>query len=121
MTDPKSKPVQLVPWDSWQDKLSTSLMIGLLLLIAAFLAFYTTFDYPVSHQASTCRLKNWGFWLSGGKVGSQSARIVAKCLLTDGKQIDLSQPLDWTPPDFGTEIKIEIVNNKLSGPYYYAK
>ena len=121
MTNPGSRPVQFLAWDTWQDKLGVSLSILALLAILGCLAFYTTFDYQVSRQASACILKSWGYWQPDGKGGSQSARIAVKCLLPKGIEIDLSQPLDWTPPDLGSEIKIEIIINKLSGPYYYAK
>ncbi len=120
MTNPGSRPVPLVPWDTWQDKLSTSLLIGLLLLIPAILAFSPTFDIPISRQASTCRLKSWAYWQPEGN-GGDNARIAVKCALPGGKVINLSQPVGWQPPDVDSEIKIKIVNYRLSGPYYYAK
>jgi len=120
MTNPNSKPVPLVPWDSWQDKLSTGLMIGLLLLIPAFFIFSPIFDYPVSRQASTCRLKSWAYWQPEGN-GGDNARLAVKCALPDGKVIDLSQPVDWQPPDVDSEINIEIVSYRFWGSTFYVK
>jgi hypothetical protein len=87
----------------------------------ACLTFWNTFDYPISRRDETCHLKSWGYWQPSNSSGGNPAFIAVKCMLPDGKLISLSQPLGWTPPDVGSEIKIEIVNSRLSGPYYHVK
>ena len=120
MADLKPKPLPFIPWETWQDKLGSSVFALAFAALFGRLAFWSTFDYSISRQDTTCRLNRWGYWQPEG-FGGDTARIAANCVLPDGKEITLSQPLGWTPPDIGTEINIEIVNYRLSGTAYFVK
>jgi len=121
MADIKFRPSPFLAWDTWADRLGVSVIILMLIVVAGCITFWSTFDYPVSRQDASCRLRSWGYWQPDGKGGSQFAHFVVKCNLADGELITLAQPLGWSPPDPGDEIKIEIVNNRLSGLSYYPK
>ena len=120
MTKLESRGTQLIPWRTWRERISSSFVIFAFLALGTCLAFFTTFNYPISRTGSTCLLKTWGFWVPDGHGGHQGY-VVANCLLPDGKLIQLSQPSSWTPPDVDSEISIEIVNYRLSGPAYFVK
>ena len=121
MADLEPKPLPFISWETWQDKLGLSVLVLALAALFAGLTFWPTFDYSISRQDATCRLNRWGYWQPDGKGGSQSARIAVNCVLPEGKLINLSEPLSWTPPEIGGEIKIEIVNYRLSGITYFPK
>ena len=67
----KSRPVQLIAWETWQDKLGVSALILVLILVVVCLTFWSSFDYPISRQDASCRLKSahGNFGASNDDVG----------------------------------------------------
>ncbi|MDE2383908.1 MAG: hypothetical protein KGO53_04755 [Alphaproteobacteria bacterium] len=119
MDKSRPKPLPLIPWDTWQEKLGISVLALALAGVFIGVTFWTSFDTPLSRREATCRLQSWGYWQPSTK--GDTARMVARCTLPDNTLISLSQPIGWTPPEIGADINIVIIDYRLSGRAYFAK
>ena len=62
----------ILPWDNWQERAQTVIVVSLLILFGGGYLFYQTFNTPVSRRNSTCKMESWIIIYPQGHGGGEA-------------------------------------------------